>query len=120
MDIHSFLERKKISQADLSRELKTTPGNVNRWVKGEGVPSWELCRKLLLIGMTVEELFGIEYGKNTPENENSKIRISDEDLGLALLRASEILRMNSRKENGDEKNGNGTHENEAGVTEQHH
>ena len=56
-----------MSQADLSRELDTSPGNVNRWVKGEGVPSYELCKKLLLIGMTVEELFGItEYQFETP------------------------------------------------------
>lgn len=63
MDILSLLRRRKITQADLSRSLDTTPGNVSRWVKGEGVPSYELCRKLLQMGMTVEELFGLEYAK---------------------------------------------------------
>ena len=58
-----------MSQADLSRELDTTPGNVNRWVKGEGVPSYELCRKLLILGATVEELFGVTEYKVDQTNE---------------------------------------------------
>ena len=57
----SFLRRKKMKQADLARSLETVPGNVTRWVKGEGVPSYELCAKLLSLGMTVKELFGIDY-----------------------------------------------------------
>ena len=61
MDIFSFLRRKKMKQADLARSLETVPGNVARWVKGEGVPSYELCAKLLSLGMTVKELFGIDY-----------------------------------------------------------
>ena len=48
------------------RLLKTVPGNVTRWVKEEGVPSYELCGKLLSLGMTVEELWGIEYKGGGP------------------------------------------------------
>lgn len=56
-----------MSQAELSKTLDTTPGNVNRWAKGDGVPSYELCRKLLLLGMTIEELFGIaDYRAEQP------------------------------------------------------
>ena len=90
MDILTFLERKRMSQATLSRELGTTPGNVNRWVKGEGVPSWEICRKLLLLGMTVEELFGVEYSKMHIV-EGGSISLTDEDLSKAFLRAAEVL-----------------------------
>ena len=54
-----ILDKKKMSQADLAKALDTTPANVNRWAKGEGVPSYELCVKLLEQGMTTEELFGI-------------------------------------------------------------
>lgn len=61
MDLFSFLRRKNMTQADLSRALDTTPGNVNRWAKGDGVPGYDLCEKLLKLGMTVEELFGIDY-----------------------------------------------------------
>lgn len=59
IDLFSFLARKKMSQADLAKALDTTPGNVNRWAKGDGVPGYELCVKLLELGMTTEELFGV-------------------------------------------------------------
>ncbi|WP_407444878.1 helix-turn-helix transcriptional regulator [Fibrobacter sp.] len=60
MDLLKFLSRKDMTQADLAKALETSPGNVNRWAKNEGVPSYELCSKLLELGMTTEELFGIE------------------------------------------------------------
>ena len=59
IDLFSYLTRKKMSQADLDKALDTTTSNVNRLAKGEGVPSYELCVKLLEQGMTTEELFGI-------------------------------------------------------------
>lgn len=59
MNLISFLSRKKMNQAELAKSLDTSPANVNRWAKGEGVPSYELCVKLLTLGMTNEELFGI-------------------------------------------------------------
>ena len=55
-----------MNQAELSKRLDTTPGNVNRWAKGDGVPSYELCVKLLRLGMTVEELFGVDYKPQQP------------------------------------------------------
>ena len=66
MDLFSFLRRKNMSQADLSKALDTTPGNVNRWAKGDGVPSYDLCKKLLELGMTIGELFGIELSEMAP------------------------------------------------------
>lgn len=73
MDLLAFLQRKNMTQAELSKALDTTPGNVNRWAKREGVPSYELCRKLLLMGMTTKELFGIECNcdENSIKNEDS-------------------------------------------------
>lgn len=43
----------------MAKTLDTTHANVNRWAKGEVVPSYELCVKLLDHWMTNEELFGI-------------------------------------------------------------
>lgn len=60
IDILSFLQRVNMTQAELSKALDTTPGNVNRWAKREGVPSFGLCKKLLELGMTPKELFGEE------------------------------------------------------------
>lgn len=63
IDLFSFLQRKKLNQADLARAVETTLGNVNRWAKREGVPSYELCEKLLVLGMSVKELFGEDADK---------------------------------------------------------
>ncbi|MBR6448385.1 MAG: helix-turn-helix domain-containing protein [Fibrobacter sp.] len=60
--INGFLARKKIGQADLARRVGTSPANVNKWCKGEGVPSWELCRRLAMLGMTFREIFGPGVG----------------------------------------------------------
>lgn len=67
MNLFSFLSRNKMSQAELAKSLDTSPANVNRWAKGEGVPSYELCVKLLELGMTNEELFGISVKAKTPK-----------------------------------------------------
>ena len=60
IDLLSFLRRVNMTQAELSKALDTTPGNVNRWAKREGVPSFGLCKELLKLGMTPRELFGEE------------------------------------------------------------
>lgn len=67
MNLFSFLSRNKMSQAELAKSLDTSPANVNRWAKGEGVPSYELCVKLLELGMTNEELFGISVKTKPPK-----------------------------------------------------
>lgn len=61
INIFPLLSRLHMNQAELAKELETSPANVNKWVKKEGVPSYELCCKLLELGMTIEELFGISY-----------------------------------------------------------
>lgn len=66
MEIQSFLARKGYSQTSLAEKLGTTSQNVNRWVTGVGVPSYEFCKKLLELGMTIGELFGIELSEMTP------------------------------------------------------
>lgn len=58
-----------MSQSDLAKSLDTTPANVNRWAKGEGVPSYELCVKLLEQGMTTEELFDLTLPKQVSESD---------------------------------------------------
>ncbi len=66
MEIQSFLARKGYSQTSLAEKLGTTSQNVNRWVTGVGVPSYEFCKKLLELGMTIGELFGIELSEMAP------------------------------------------------------
>ena len=59
MDIQNFMKEHGYTQTDLAKMLNTSVQNVNKWVNGGGVPSYEFCQRLLQIGMSVEDLFGI-------------------------------------------------------------
>ena len=74
IELSQFLHRKGINQSQLAEILGTTPSNVNRWATGLGVPSHSICRRLLLEGMTVKELFGIEIAGD------AKVYVDDEEL----------------------------------------
>ena len=62
MEIQNFMKEHGYSQTDLAKMLNTSVQNVNKWVNGRGVPSYEFCQRLLQIGMSVEDLFGIQVG----------------------------------------------------------
>ena len=85
-----------MSQADLSKSLDTSPGNVNRWAKGDGVPSYELCKKLLELGMTIEELFGISISRVELPNDNAEFRegMNDPDFNTRVEQV--ILEMKAK------------------------
>lgn len=85
LDLFSYLTRKKMSQADLAKSLDTTPANVNRWAKGEGVPSYELCVKLLEQGMTTEELFGLTLPKQVSESDDLDLERKVKDIIIKAL-----------------------------------
>lgn len=57
-DIAAFLKRTKTSQAELSRTLGISKGMVTLMKQGKTDMTRSTCRKLLLAGMTVRELFG--------------------------------------------------------------
>ena len=71
MKFDDFLNRKGLNQTSLAAKLNTTSQNVSRWVSGVGFPSYELCKKLLELGMTVEELFGVNVYSAASVNEFS-------------------------------------------------
>lgn len=58
--LERFLKRTGISQAELSKILGLSRGMVTLLKQGKTEPTFQVCRKLLLAGMTVEELFGSE------------------------------------------------------------
>ncbi|MDR0517292.1 MAG: helix-turn-helix domain-containing protein [Fibromonadaceae bacterium] len=59
--IKSFRDRKRWKQADLAKELGIIQQNISIWEAGKGTPSFAMTKKLLELGITVEELFGVEY-----------------------------------------------------------
>lgn len=44
--------------------LKPKSNTLSLYDKGKSNPPYEMCKKLLELGMTVEELFGTEIAKN--------------------------------------------------------
>lgn len=69
--LKSFLNRLNMTKADLCRELDIDPKSslLSSYEKGRTYPSYEKCKKLLEMGMTVEELFGREAAIGCSINE---------------------------------------------------
>lgn len=88
MDILKFLSANKMSQADFASELETTGANVNKWVNGKGFPSYEMCRKILLMGMSVEDLFEVEYNSihNLVEEKREPNEIKEDEFRLRWMK----------------------------------
>lgn len=77
IDLQQFLQRVNKSQADLAKDLGTTPGNVNRWAKGDGAPGYDLCVSLLEMGMTTEELFGVTVKQNVVNDDDFEKKVKE-------------------------------------------
>ena len=79
--------------------------------KGRSDPSFEVCKGLLNVGMTVEELFGVEYNKI--HGLDGKIKITNEDISNAMVIAAEMLRnkKNDSQDGSQEKKDDKSEEN---------
>lgn len=60
------MKERGYTKTDLAKMLNTSVQNVNKWVNGGGVPSYEFCQRLLKIGMSVEDLFGVQVESSSP------------------------------------------------------
>ena len=71
------------------------PNGVYKWAKGQDEngtrPSYNALIRLLQHGATVETLFGIAY-KNKQDPIQSSIKITDDDIARAFIRAGEMLK----------------------------
>lgn len=62
VDIQGFMYRIGVpNQEEMARRLGLTQSAISAWNNGSRFPTYGICKKLLEMGMTVEELFGIEY-----------------------------------------------------------
>jgi len=81
--IKEFRERLGIkTQAEFAKKLGVTQTNVSLWERGKGSPSFNQAKKLLEMGATVEELFGIPYAGQ-----------SGQPLNLASLSDAEVKEL---------------------------
>ena len=60
--VQEFIKRVGMADHDeLAQKLGIKKGTVDAWSSGSRCPTYEVCVKLLDMGMTVEELFGKAY-----------------------------------------------------------
>jgi len=72
--LKSFRNRAGYStQMALAKELGIGTANVSEWELGRGYPSYLVIKKLLELGATVEELFGIEYANKSELTETDDV-----------------------------------------------
>jgi DNA-binding XRE family transcriptional regulator/ribosomal protein S21 len=80
--IKSFRDRVRLNQAELAEKLGIIQQNISIWEAGKGTPSFQISKKLLELGITVEELFGVEYNemhkleaqKTSPTSYNAELQ----------------------------------------------
>lgn len=60
MDIKSFLNRKGLSQTELAGILHTTQATISYWAAGKTTPSLTTLKQLIMMGMTLSEIFDAE------------------------------------------------------------
>ena len=100
VDIDSFIARTGRSKADLSRDLGFDPKSslLAAYQAGRTKPSYDVCAKLLQLGMTLKELFGDDVDarlkKFYMDSEKREMAESPEDVVLKGLR-SIIRRLES-------------------------
>jgi len=74
VEIQKFMNRKGYRrQEDLAADVGVEQSAVSSWNSGARTPKYEACRKLLLKGMTIEELFGKEVAEAVRLNEVSSV-----------------------------------------------
>jgi len=87
--IRKFREKMQVSQTELAEKLDILQSNVSAWEIGRSTPSFEIAKKLFEMGITVEELFGIEYEKM---HGYAKIEAANNDLLLQILKELTLVK----------------------------
>ena len=62
VNVQGFIDRVGIADHfELAAKVGVKKSTVDSWSSGSRTPTYEVCQKLLDLGMTVEELFGKPY-----------------------------------------------------------
>lgn len=86
--LKNFRLRKKIkSQGDFAAKLGITQTSISDWELGKSVPSFQVAKKLIEMGITVEELFGVSYNPDVTGLNMAEVNLE-----------SELKRMNTKFE----------------------
>lgn len=71
VNVQDFIRRVGIANHDeLAEKVGVKKKTVDSWSSGERTPTYDVCEKLLKLGMSVEELFGYPYPSTANSAEN--------------------------------------------------
>ena len=93
---------KKISQAQIARELGVTPSNLNDWAKGRSVPNADKITKLAeVLGVAVSDLIDEPSNTTTISNNNfnNSVAVNNGSItinGLPHRQQSELSELDSK------------------------
>ena len=104
MDVEAYRTRRKKSVADLAKTLGVKEAAIYNYKYGKSKPSYDSIEKMLLDGAFISEIFNEEVQQKVIESlglvkETAPIKITNEDLSKAMIRAAEILKRNKSEEN---------------------
>ena len=63
-----FLDRKRLKKSEAARLIGAAPAMMTDWVNRETYPSHKYLKRLCMIGMTAQEMFGKEAGDALVKN----------------------------------------------------
>lgn len=95
--IDQFCERKGMSRKELAEQLGVTPAVICNYAKSKNYPTVNNIKQLISLGITIEELFGEEYGKKIRENSSSFFYSKNPDFQQGVKEVLARL-MNDNKE----------------------
>ena len=101
-NLKNIMEKQKITQAKISRDLGLHKSSVSQWVNGENFPNQEKLKMLAdYLGATTDELMGYNIDQSeyqVPEQIETYQEAIDFLSSLNLLRAYGGLDVNSKSE----------------------
>ena len=68
VDWDGFLGRMHLKKAETARLIGAAPAMITDWMSGKSQPSRKYLKKLGMIGMTAQEMFGEEAGNELVKN----------------------------------------------------
>lgn len=74
MDIQKFIDRVGMSQIQLAEALGLDYSSVNNWVRGKSTPKYVYAKKMLEMGIRIDELFSDEIWQKVKEDCAKEIR----------------------------------------------
>ncbi|OWV27161.1 hypothetical protein B7988_03125 [Fibrobacter sp. UWB1] len=107
MNVEKYLDRTNKTASTLADELGLNASSVTAWKKGKATPSYDICQKLLEIGMGIDELFTPELWEAIKTRHAAEFRgevvLTPEECALIVRNGLRSLRL--KDENSEDQQG---------------